>query len=168
MLKAAHNSHPTPYTPHVTPWCRYYSPYGAYITQMIVLSAANPWGDKYGTIPAIIFVYLDFDPTTNFTSLATAVCGNADYADAYLNPGGLAAPTVVTLKAQYTNPLSAELPRRFLGSFEGKCGLLGRGWLGGDPHESSKLPLKHVYQACFAARKLFLEAMAAGSQGGKI
>lgn len=90
---------------------RYFYPYEGPITQMIVLQAANPWGSKFGRIPAIIFGYLE--TSGNVTSLEFAVCGNAEYAMSYLNPGKFPLPpTMVTLEASYTNPLSEELPAR--------------------------------------------------------
>lgn len=85
---------------------------------MIVLKAANPWGPKFGHIPAIIFAYLQTQPPANGTgpgtsSLNFAVCGNADYAYSYLYPDRYPLPpTMVTLQATYTNPLSEELPPR--------------------------------------------------------
>lgn len=93
---------------------RYFYPYQAPITQMIVLKAANPWGPKFGHIPAIIFVYLQGNGTAGETSsLNFAVCGNADYAYSYLYPDRYPLPpTMVTLQATYTNPLSEELPPR--------------------------------------------------------
>jgi hypothetical protein len=79
---------------------------------MIVLQAPNPWGSKFGQIAAIIFAYLN-DDGRNGTKLDFAVCGNADYASSYLFPGEFPrSPTVVSLQAQFTNPLSEELPQR--------------------------------------------------------
>jgi len=148
---------------------RYFHPYGTPITQMIVLQAPNPRGPKFGTIPAIIFAYLSTDKFTNVTALNFAVCGNADYAMAYLYPGEYQLPpTMVTLQAVYTNPMSEERPPRFLGSFEGHCGLLGRGFLGGDPYKLSKYALQSTYKACFAPSELqcYLQRSRAALGGG--
>lgn len=133
---------------------RYFYPYGAPITQMIVLQAPNPWGSAYGRIPAIIFAYLQQAPVGNGTVLDFAICGNADYAMSFLYPAEAPLPpTPVSLMASYSNPLSEEPRLRFLGSFDGKCGLMGRGYLGGDPYELSKNHLKLTTKACFALRE---------------
>jgi hypothetical protein len=42
---------------------------------------------------------------------------------------------------------------RYLGSFQGHCGILGRGYLGGDPNTLSKNALKSTSEACFAPCK---------------
>lgn len=79
---------------------------------MVVLQAPNPWGSKFGHIAAIIFAYYN-DDGRNGTSLDFAVCGNANYASSYLSPGEFPrSPTIVSLQAQFTNPLSEELPQR--------------------------------------------------------
>lgn len=118
---------------------------------MIVLQAPNPWGDKLGTVAAIIFAYLSTDANSGTTDLDFAICGNADYAMSYLHPAQFPLPpTPVTLQAVYTNPMSEELPARYLSSFEGHCGLMGRGYLGGDFRKISKNAIKYTYKACFA------------------
>lgn len=92
---------------------RYYYPYASAITQMIVLQAPNPYGDKFGRIPAIIFAYINVNNVTNATSLEFAVCGDATYAYGYLFPGEVKPPiTPVHLQASYVNPMSMEDPHR--------------------------------------------------------
>jgi hypothetical protein len=122
-------------------------PANAAITQVIVLHAANPWGSKFGNIPAILFGY-QTDEGINF-----AVCGNPVYAAAYLNPArAAAAPTPVTLKAVYNSPLSEDDELTVLGGFEGKCSTRGTSFsafLGGDPHKSSKFFIKALKKVCF-------------------
>jgi hypothetical protein len=44
-------------------------------------------------------------------------------------------------------------PCRYLSTFDGFCGLMGRGYLYGDPNTISKNQLKRVTKACFAKRK---------------
>jgi hypothetical protein len=133
---------------------RYFYPYGAPITQMIVLQAPNPWGSGHGRIPAIIFAYLQQATVGNGTVLDFAICGNAEYAMSFLYPADAPLPpTPVSLMASYSNPLSEEPRLRFLGSFDGKCGLMGRGYLGGDPYELSRNHLKLTTKACFALRE---------------
>lgn len=166
--------------------CRYFYPFTAPITQMIVLHAPNPWGAAHGTIPAIIFAYLDStrrtvsttvtNTTTNITTtvnttrtttkLDFAICGNAEYASAFLYPGLYPLPpTPVTLQASYSNPLSEQLPLRFLGSFDGKCSIMGRGYLGGDPYQLSRNHLKVTTKACFALRECKHGGLSAGTGG---
>lgn len=122
----------------------YLYPRGSPITQVIVLEAPNPWGDKYGTIPAILFGYLSGD------TLDFAVCGNALYAQYYLNPGRYPAPpTPVTLKKVFTSSLSEEGELTALGSLDAKCSTRGTGFLGGDIWQSSKFFIKHLSKPCF-------------------
>jgi len=122
----------------------YLYPQGAPITQVIVLSAPNPWGDKFGVIPAILFGYQTED------GLDFAVCGNALYANFYLNPARAPAPpTPVTLKTTYTSALSEGDKLTALGSLEAKCSVRGGGYLGGDPNTSSKYFIKATRKPCF-------------------
>jgi hypothetical protein len=126
----------------------YFYPAGAPITQVIVLHAPNPWGNNFGNIPAILFGYLD-GPAGNQV-LDFAVCGNALYANYFLNPASAPAPpTPVTLKASFSSGLSETGNFTALGSLEGKCGIRGNGFLGGDPWKNSKLRLKSVTKPCF-------------------
>lgn len=126
----------------------YFYPASAPITQVIVLHAPNPWGDNFGNIPAILFGYLD-GPVGN-QRLDFAVCGNALYANYFLNPASAPAPpTPVTLKASFSSGLSEGGNFTALGSLEGKCGIRGNGYLGGDPWKNSKLRLKSVKKPCF-------------------
>jgi len=126
----------------------YFYPASAPITQVIVLHAPNPWGDNFGNIPAILFGYLD-GPANN-QRLDFAVCGNALYANYFLNPTSAPAPpTPVTLKASFSSGLSETGNFTALGSLEGKCGIRGNGFLGGDPWKNSKLRLKSVKKPCF-------------------
>jgi hypothetical protein len=79
---------------------------------MIVLQAPNPYGDKFGRIPAIIFAYINVNNVTNDVTLEYAVCGDATYAYGYLFPGDYRPPpTPVHLQASYVNPMSAEHPQ---------------------------------------------------------
>lgn len=48
----------------------YYYPPGGLITQVIVLQAQNPWGNKFGIIPAVIFAYIT--PVTGGNSSSNA------------------------------------------------------------------------------------------------
>lgn len=66
--------------------------------QVIVLHAENPWGNKFGNIPAILFGYINDDGVLDF-----AVCGNPLYANYFLNPEtATAPPTAPTLKVRGT------------------------------------------------------------------
>lgn len=122
-------------------------PAGAPITQVIVLHAPNPWGHKYGNIPAIIFGY------QTDSGLDFAICGNPVYANFYLNPARAPAPpTPVTLKAVYNSPLSEDDIPTALGSFEGKCGWRGTSfasYIGGDPWKLSHYRVKALKRVCF-------------------
>lgn len=75
-----------------------------YHLQVIVLEAPNPLGPQFGEIPAIAFRYTNEDLAAAFAAGAIvepydwAVCGNLDYALAYLLPGSVPAPTAVSLK----------------------------------------------------------------------
>lgn len=143
-----------PKGPSGAPDLRYLLPYGSLITQVIVLQAPNPFGAPFGTVPAVIFLYL-----TDDDSLGWAACGDADYASFYMNPGQRRPPaTPATLKAVYTNPLSDTEPARFLGSFDGKCYMMGRGFLGGDPNMSSKYHLLGLSKVCFAPVAPFVKS----------
>jgi len=124
----------------------YLYPQSSPITQVIVLRAPNPWGDKFGTIAAIMFGYQTDD------GLDFAVCGNALYAQFYLNPARAPAPpTPVTLKATFTSSLSEDGKLTALGSLDGLCSTRGGGYLGGDPWRSSKYFIKAVTKPCFVA-----------------
>lgn len=130
--------------------------YGSLITQVIVLKAENPLGPEFGNIPAIAFRYTNEDLAAAFTAGSIpepydwAICGNADYALAYLLPGSVPAPTAVELKATYTSPLSEDDTPSFLGSFQGKCAPRGSGYLGGDPNTRSLFHIKELKKVCFA------------------
>jgi len=127
----------------------YFYPSKAPITQVIVLQAPNPWGDKFGNIAAILFGYLD-GPAGPNQRVDFAVCGNALYANYFLHPNvAPAPPTPVTLKASFSSGLSEGRNFTALGSLDGKCGIRGNGFLGGDPWKNSKLRLKTVKKACF-------------------
>lgn len=64
--------------------------------QVIVLHAENPWGNKFGNIPAVLFGYIGDDGVLDF-----AVCGNPLYANFFLNPDtARAPPTAPTLKVR--------------------------------------------------------------------
>jgi hypothetical protein len=127
------------------PDAHYFYPRGAPITQIIVLKASNPWGDAFGTIPAILFGYIRDDGELDF-----ATCGNAVYANAFLHPATAdAPPTPVSLKSSHTSGLSERGGLTALSSFDGKCGVRGGGYLGGDPNTSSKFPIKTVTKPCF-------------------
>lgn len=134
----------TPTRPDV----HYFYPRGAPITQIIVLKASNPWGDSFGTIPAVLFGYIRDDGELDF-----AVCGNAVYANAFLRPATAPAPpTPVSLKSSHTSGLSEGDHFTSLSSFEGKCGVRGQGfssYLGGDPNTSTKFPIKALKKPCF-------------------
>jgi len=122
----------------------YLYPSGLPITQVIVLSAPNPWGSKFGVIPAIIFGYQTND------GLDFAVCGNALYANFYLNPSrNPAPPTPVTLKASFTSSKSEGDVLTSLGSFDALCSTRGAFYLGGDPNTSSKFFIKSVKKPCW-------------------
>lgn len=122
----------------------YLYPFNSPITQVIVLQAKNPWGDSWGNIPAILFGYLKTDGKLDF-----AVCGNAQYAQFYLNPADSdPPPTPVQLKTVYTSPLTDDGDLTALGSFNGICSNRG-GYLGGDPWQSSKFHIKKLTQVCF-------------------
>jgi hypothetical protein len=125
---------------------------GAPITQVIVLKADNPYGHKFGKIPAIIIVYQDI--VNGQQQLKTAVCGNPVYAAAYLSPDTAPAPpTPVSLKAVYNSPLS-EHTNSALGSFEAKCSIRGTQFSAyhtGDPWKSSKFFIKNLEHVCFTA-----------------
>eukprot|EP00775_Hariotina_reticulata_P003098 gene3098-3377_t len=128
---------------------------GGLITQVIVLQANNPWGNKFGIIPAIIFTYLT-PSTTGQVEVRVAVCGNGDYARFYLNPGAFPPPpTLTVLQTQYVSPLTPYDTPAFLGSFDAKCsqnggGFLQKSYLGGDPHTNSKNFIIHLQKVCFA------------------
>eukprot|EP00775_Hariotina_reticulata_P003126 gene3126-3404_t len=125
----------------------YYYPPGGLITQVIVLQAQNPWGDNFGSVPAVIFTYIT--PVTEQVDFV--VCGNADYAGFYLNPAAFPPPpTQVVLQQQYTSPLSPFDPGTYLGGFDAFCSQRGTGYLGGDPNTSSKYHLLHLEKVCFA------------------
>jgi hypothetical protein len=130
------------------PDVHYFYPRGAPITQIIVLKASNPWGDSFGTIPAVLFGYIRDDGELDF-----AVCGNAVYANAFLRPATAPAPpTPVSLKSSHTSGLSEGDHFTSLSSFEGKCGVRGQGfssYLGGDPNTSTKFPIKALKKPCF-------------------
>lgn len=113
-----------------------------------MLQAPNPFGDKFGTIPAILFGY----QTGEEPGMEWAVCGNIVYARAYLFPGEFdAPPTIPTLQATYTSGISDESEViTALGGFDAKCALRGSGFLGGDPHVSSKYFIKRLKKPCFA------------------
>lgn len=122
----------------------YLYPQQSPITQVIVLRAPNPWGDKFGTIAAIMFGYQTAE------GLDFAVCGNALYAQFYLNPARAPAPpTPVTLKATFTSSLSEDGKLTALGSLDGLCSTRGGGFLGGDPWRSSKYFIKALTKPCF-------------------
>eukprot|EP00775_Hariotina_reticulata_P003101 gene3101-3380_t len=124
----------------------YYYPAYSPITQVIVLEAENPWGNKFGEVPAILFGYLETDGSLNF-----AVCGNAAYAQFYLNPAEFPPPpTAVSLKQVFTSPLSDEDTPSFLGGFYAVCATRGTGYLGGDPNKSSKYFIKKLTKVCFS------------------
>jgi hypothetical protein len=128
----------------------YTLPAGALITQVIVLHASNPWGNKFGTVPAVIFAYLN--PARD--GLLYATCGNALYSNAYLFPeSNPAPPTPVTLKASYSSGLSEEHDKlTVLGGFDGKCATRGTQFVayhGGDPWKSSKFFLKQLTKPCW-------------------
>jgi hypothetical protein len=137
----------------------YYYPPGGLITQVIVLQANNPWGNKFGVIPAIIFTYLT--PGASGFQLNVAVCGNGDYARFYLNPAAFPPPpTQAVLQAQYVSPLTPYDTPAFLGKFGAKCsqnggGFLQLSYLGGDPHTSSKNFIIHLQKVCFARCKCY-------------
>jgi len=127
-----------------TPSQFYLYPQNSPITQVIVLRAPNPWGDKFGTIAAILFGYQTQE------GLDFAVCGNALYAQFYLNPARAPAPpTPVSLKATFTSSLSEDGKLTALGSLDGLCSTRGGGFLGGDPWKSSKYFIKHLIKPCF-------------------
>lgn len=124
---------------------------GSLITQVIVLHASNPWGDKFGTIPAVIFVYINPADTTD---VKYATCGNALYSNAYLKPDTAPAPpTPVSLKASYSSGLSEDGETlTVLGGFDGKCATRGSSfpsYHGGDPWKSSKFFMKALTKPCF-------------------
>jgi hypothetical protein len=127
----------------------YYYPAYSPITQVIVLEAENPWGSKFGEVAAIVFGYLETDGSLNF-----AVCGNAAYAQFYLNPAAFPPPpTAVSLKQVFTSPLADEDTPAFLGGFYAVCATRGSGYLGGDPNKSSKYYIKKLTKVCFSPCK---------------
>ncbi|KAF6264580.1 hypothetical protein COO60DRAFT_1483020, partial [Scenedesmus sp. NREL 46B-D3] len=135
----------------------YLMPYGSMITQVLVLEAPNPLGPKFGTIAAIAFRYTneqlaDAAEPCGRAPYSWAVCGNIEYAQAYLFPGNSPVPPPtgpVVLKAQYTSPLTEDGAPSFLGSFQAVCAIRGSGYLGGDPQTSSKFFIKRLKQVCF-------------------
>lgn len=131
--------------------------YGSLISQVLVIKGENPLGPTFGNIAAIAFRYTNEDLVAAFNAGAIptqydwAFCGNAAYGRAYLLPGDSEpAPTPFELKAVYVSPLSEDNTPSFLGSFQGKCAVRGSGYLGGDPHESSKFHIKALTKVCFA------------------
>lgn len=72
-----------------------------------MLKAENPLGPQFGVIPAIAFRYTNEDLAAAFAAKDVpepydwAICGNADYALAYLLPGTQPAPTAVELQVGF-------------------------------------------------------------------
>lgn len=105
----------------------YLMPYGSLISQVLVLEAPNPLGPSFGKIAAIAFRYTNQDLVNaadsgncNREPFSWAVCGNLEYANAYLYPGASATPPPtgpVTLQHVYTSPLTEDDNPSFLGSF---------------------------------------------------
>ncbi len=98
---------------------------------MLSLTAPNPLGPKFGNIAALAFRYTTKDLADaaiagcidSDQEYRWAICGNPEYANAYLFPGpDNVAPGLVKLQAQYSSPLADEGIPSFLGSFQ-----VGRG-----------------------------------------
>jgi hypothetical protein len=75
----------------------YLMPYGSMITQVLVLEAPNPLGPTFGKIAAIAFRYTNKKLADNADACGRApyswaVCGNVEYASAYLFPGSNPTP----------------------------------------------------------------------------
>lgn len=136
----------------------YLMPYGSMVTQVLVLEAPNPLGPTFGKIAAIAFRYTNKElaeaaPGCGRAPYSWAVCGNVEYASAYLFPGSNPTPPPtgpVVLQAQYSSPLTESGGPSFLGSFQAICGApRGGGYLGGDPHAGSKFWIKELNRVCF-------------------
>lgn len=132
----------------------YVYPAGAPVTQVIVLEAKNPFGQGFGKVPAIIFVYID-----EANEPQTAICGNPIYANYYLGNSEVAPPTPVKLQASYSSPLvqpkyedqdnGKSVFLGALGAFQAKCSPSGRGYLGGDPNVYNRFAIEDLKQVCF-------------------